>query len=827
MTDKKKCEFCDKRGLPLLLVRDAVATVGGGAPKAPDLVASLGSEAAYYTKRLLRSGYVYVYDEARKRLECYFITTEGFYFKVLQTEGTAPVVPAKPFNCPDEGDRAVASCITISDPVHATIVWVGFSDVLWTDAVQKNHERDAALRSSHMRRIDVQSRLHGGPLGDASPITDVDKVVAEYTMEPTQGRGAFDWSPFAFDARKDRAQRLKDECHRLRPGKGFILTLADPAGVAQELAALMTRNAGLYLDNPKFKRELAVSSVILQIENAVKSQAEIDEIAAAEQLANEQVANNPLGHWLSKSTRDRTEELRNVTPAESDLAGRNAWRAYTDKYNEPARKTWQDNFDAGFKKFDAGFIAPLATAHAAWMKSDPMAAMAVSNFDPDSIDSGIALTALVNRMVAGTQDKKACFDLYGTWLEGSAMDRRNLLLRAMVCDQNSLAKTVNDAAKQSVDINGLPWDKVVEAHAKATERLVGGETDELGKLIASVAGPVTRLLLDAAKSRKVYESFVAMGMAAQHPVVAVDLVGGKKAFRQALIRQMLKLSGAPIEQRKIEKAVADEFKRLKVNGMSMEGTQSKRFLLMIDPAEVKGMPAGSKAQAQAQWLARTIRTPEQIDELNLDKWRLKVKGVGKAGLPFAFGALGLLTQYAALTSLREEESKAMQNNKSESLRRIYAQGAQVAGVVADILGQGVGRLAPLAPRLAQGMMAGLSKWLIVGGKFLGIGGSLVMAGFDVWRAGQEYSEGNMSGFGAYLVSGALGMAATVLLAFGWTGWGLVVVAALIVWSFIMTSLIDNKIQDWLERVYEWGDLDEKRYPTFEVEQSELRKALAN
>ncbi len=827
MTDKKKCEFCDKRGLPLLLVRDAVATTGGGAPDAAELFAPLGSKAAYYTKRLLRSGYVYVYDEARKRLESYFVTNEGLYFKVMQTPGVAPVVPAKPFNCPDEGDRAVASCITISDPIHASIVWIGFSDVLWTDAVQRNHERDAALRSSHMRRIDVQARLHGGPLGDAKSIADVDKVVSEYTMEPAQGRAAFDWSPFAFDARKDRAQRLKEECHRLRAGKGFILTLADPAGIAQELAALMTRNARIYLDNPKFKRELAVSSVIMQLENAVKGQAEIDEIAAAEQVANEQVANNPLGHWLSKSTRDRTEELRKVTPAESDLAATNAWKAYTDKYNEPARRAWQDNFDAGFKAFDAGFIAPLAAAHVAWMTSDWMAAMTASNFDPDSIDSGVALTALVNRMVAGTQDKKACFDLYGKWLEGSAMDRRNLLLRAMVCNQGALARTVNDAAKQSVDINGLPWDKVVEAHAKATERVVGGESDELGKLIASVAGPVTRLLLDAAKNRKVYESFVAMGMAAQHPVVAVDLVGGKKAFREALIRQMLKLSGTPIEPRKIEKAVADEFKRLKVNGLSMEGTQSKRFLLMIDPAEVKGMPAGSKAQAQAQWLARTIRTPEQIDELNLDKWRTKVQGLGKAGLPFAFGALGLLTQYAALTSLRDEESKAMQNNKSESLRRIYAQGAQVAGVMADILGQGVGRLAVRVPSFAQGMTNVISKTLVGAGRVLGIGGSLVMAGFDFWRAYQEAGEGNMAGFGAYFVSGVLGASATVLLAIGLTGWGLVVVAALIVWSFIMTNLIDNKIQDWLERVHEWGNLIGQRYKDFEAEQSELKKALAN
>jgi hypothetical protein len=117
MTDKK-CEFCDKRGLPLLLVRDAVASNGTGAPRAPDLPIKLGEKAAYYSKRLVRSGYVYLYDEARKRWECYFVTAEGYFFKLMETPGVAPVMPAKPFNCPDEGHRAVASCITIAKRHH-------------------------------------------------------------------------------------------------------------------------------------------------------------------------------------------------------------------------------------------------------------------------------------------------------------------------------------------------------------------------------------------------------------------------------------------------------------------------------------------------------------------------------------------------------------------------------------------------------------------------------------------------------------------------------------------------------------------------------------
>lgn len=239
------------------------------------------------------------------------------------------------------------------------------------------------------------------------------------------------------------------------------------------------------------------------------------------------------------------------------------------------------------------------------------------------------------------------------------------------------------------------------------------------------------------------------------------------------------------------------------------------------------MPAGLGKQAQAQWIARAIKTPQQIEDLNLIKWRATVQGTGKAGLPIAFGILGALTQYAALTSLRDEEAKAMQQNKSESLRRIYAQTAQVAGALSDILGQGVARLAAFTPTFAQGLTGVLSKFLVGAGRRLGIGGSLVMAVIDVWRGVEEMGERNTTAGIAYFISGSLGVAATVLLAIGWTGWGLIVVAALIAWSFIMPSLIDNKIQDWLERVHEWGNLTDKRYADFEIEQSELKKALAN
>ncbi|MBC7956968.1 MAG: hypothetical protein H7Y33_14000, partial [Cytophagales bacterium] len=90
---------------------------------------------------------------------------------------------------------------------------------------------------------------------------------------------------------------------------------------------------------------------------------------------------------------------------------------------------------------------------------------------------------------------------------------------------------------------------------------------------------------------------------------------------------------------------------------------------------------------------------------------------------------------------------------------------------------------------------------------------------------REAKEGSAAGAWAYGVSGLLGIAATVLLALGSTGWGLIVVIALIGWSFVMTQLVDNKVEDWLERSV-WGSLPRQRYGNLATEETEFKKALA-
>ena len=129
---------------------------------------------------MLRSGYLYVHDEARKRWEGYFVTAGGYYkrFDITQPLPIAYAKGGEPCDYP--GHREIASCITITTPKQATNVWFGFSDVEWTDAVLKQHA-SADYRARHMRKLDVNAWLGSQRAKHAAPINRLDGTVAEYT----------------------------------------------------------------------------------------------------------------------------------------------------------------------------------------------------------------------------------------------------------------------------------------------------------------------------------------------------------------------------------------------------------------------------------------------------------------------------------------------------------------------------------------------------------------------------------------------------------------------------------------------------------------------
>jgi len=845
-TNTNICDFCDKRGLPVLPVRYAIAEEGSLAPQltAPLAVHDLGGKKiplegrAYYTTRLLRSGYLYVYDEARKRWEAYFVSERGYFLGFDIKQPMSPAVTAAREPCTDEGHREIAACVTIRDPKNATKVWFGFSDVEWTPDVIKKHN-DPAYRARHMRSLDVKTWLSSKQRPHAVALNQVKKTVTEYALAALPGAETFKWSPFPYHGLKRHAENLIQVVEQQLAPNGLVLALPDPAGIAQELAALMTWRQAKFMEQPERKYRMTIAGVIGQMEAAIKDEAQRSNMAAAEELANDAqtgMHQTYSGGWMPGQALTPDTKLaaqyRNVTNNELERAASEEWKKYTKKYSEPNRAQWQATFNQEFKAFDIEQIAPLANGHAAWMKSTRMANYFECNFDPANIEHGVVYTTLMGNLISGTSDKKICADLYTEWFMGEINDPKNLLLCGLSLNQKLIKDAILAASVNTTSWGGLPWDKVVEAFDKATSTLIAGTPDALGRLVGLVPGPVASVLRMGAQSDKIYSGLVTVSAATGQPIVRVEVVGGKKAFRTLLIKELLRQSGVHLKPNQIQRAVAAELKRLQVLGVKLDGNDKKYWLLMIDPTEIRTMPRDLSPQARAQWLAKTIRTPEDVEAMHLYKHRQKMERLSiqvtsktQYSAPMGFAILGIVANTVALYSVLDDDAKALQHTKSESLRRVYAQSAQLIGAAAAAIEVGLTKFVIPIMQYGRGVVSIFKSLAGFAGKLFGIGGSLAMGLWDLWRAGTELSEKNYSGTIAFAVSGALGIAATVLLAIGWTGWGLLAVIALIAWSFIMSHLIDNKLQDWLERCV-WGSLTQKRYNDLTLELDELKVAAS-
>jgi len=217
--DPDKCKMCGKKGLPILLTRYAVATndttkwytepshlladrmQASGAPKISGDFKEPGidlGKTAYYTQRLMRGGYVYVFDEKRKKWKGYFVTDNAclLEFDIQTTFGKSAVKGVNPqsaYPCNPAKYGLLAACITVEKAEEAGNLWIAFSDVQWTEAVWEKFDKDKPFRELNMRQFDVQAWISNKKHPHACLFSDVDKHIADFN--PDVKSETFDFSP--------------------------------------------------------------------------------------------------------------------------------------------------------------------------------------------------------------------------------------------------------------------------------------------------------------------------------------------------------------------------------------------------------------------------------------------------------------------------------------------------------------------------------------------------------------------------------------------------------------------------------------------------------
>ena len=189
----ENCAMCHKEaGLPIFLTRYAVAST---APKetahlygrhsepprfliddiAPALTGDFKAvvkaadksettpelgDSARYTLRLLRGGYVYVYNpnDSHKKWRGYMVTEEKHLLEFDIFPCPHCEKDRKQAPCLPDKNGMLARCITIPEAEKADFVWIGYSDTKWTKRLLKLNE-DESFRSRHMRKINIKEYL--------------------------------------------------------------------------------------------------------------------------------------------------------------------------------------------------------------------------------------------------------------------------------------------------------------------------------------------------------------------------------------------------------------------------------------------------------------------------------------------------------------------------------------------------------------------------------------------------------------------------------------------------------------------------------------------
>ncbi|NWO57140.1 T6SS effector BTH_I2691 family protein [Chromohalobacter israelensis] len=328
------CRVCQRSGLPILPLRYAVTRTDGddqsGHPAGPEvsgplldesLTATPLPEGQRYTLRLLRAGFLYVFNETRGRWLGHVVTDKGYlieYVDIPHDEVLAidpnspqpidgrlqPPAEEQEFACAANPAHAYPGrCVMIPDANEADSIYLSFSDVAWTKRVWKEHATNANQRRDNMRRLSLAEWRGGSApyaesleklgdyLSEANRIwTPPTRPGASGTWNPGasgswrednhQGK-AFDFSPFPFHGMKEQVeglQRWADEQAEPLEMMSMLVALEDPVGITADLAGLMAVRLKEFMNSDGRRWPLATAATLNALEPAIREQAQFQYI---------------------------------------------------------------------------------------------------------------------------------------------------------------------------------------------------------------------------------------------------------------------------------------------------------------------------------------------------------------------------------------------------------------------------------------------------------------------------------------------------------------------------------------------------------------------
>ncbi|TDM08509.1 MAG: hypothetical protein C4K60_03465 [Ideonella sp. MAG2] len=787
---------------------------------------------AHYGLRLLRSGYVYVFDEKRNHWDEYFVTTDGYLSKLPPRVRAlkAQAKPAIEFQCARNGVAPLAGVITIRNALHADKVWMAFSDVEWTDAVFAAH-LNKAHREKNMKCITVA----GGKVAaqpDTAPLEQLEQVVPEFGLPKTNAQASFNkWCPHPFNSRHLSGSALLQAAEKVRPNGGAaIVALHDPVGLVKEIAALMEVRKVTFMNHESVAGPRFAAASIASLESTVREQAKMAEIEAKESQAQRAEAGTAAYDEVAAALGvpgdyDEAQRLRTHTPQALKKVADAAWNQYThDRLGKPrfdyaGSQTWLKTYNEGFQKFDTQSIAPC-------------------NYDPADKESGVAYTASVVDMLRYTLDKQPSYDLFLKWLKAGDYSNRNLAMRAIGFNQTELIDKLKTTEADSVDLRAFPSDATAGAVAAFMEKMPSTANASLVALLAGLSGPALKYWNDFGDGKVGGKAAAAMAAVSGKRFIRIPIRGNRGQFIQAYMRELYKLNpDIKATPNQLQASIAKQLKLLEIEGVDMKKPGKLGWYLLLDK-HAQPMSTGAAApaltgQAEADAWAKMIRSPEDIQKLDTAT-AARFRSVANASATVLSGVL-MLVNY---TKLLKDAEQGMSHQLGEASTKLMIGRIAIGGFVAEQAGGLLEKVGEARLRNMAGRYGGyLPNILKFAGRFAGLGTGVFLGLWDISKGVEASEKGDVGLSRAYVVSGVAGISVSTTMflvamgaiSLGPIGW-IVVAVGVAVWliaTYIAESSQDNPRQEWLSRCYFGFAPVAERYKDFTTHSAQFKRALEN
>lgn len=784
------CPLCDRQSVLIYPVRYAVASPRGTA-KAPALSGNFKIDSrapqaigtAKYTLRALRPGYLYTFDEKRRRLRAYMALDNGMLWS-FPPGSTPPSEGADKIQtqgCAYNGDfrfEALGRCIDVEHTPgsdEATKLWIGWSNVLWTKAlIDKALDAQAgpAWRKQHMQCIDIPAMI-AGSAADTGEFEATRGKIAHLAMDEAAMKVAFDFSNR--DPKSEIQQRRKDVAKRIgeamaaSPGKkGFVVAVNDPVGITNDLAELTVPNLNNGFDEQMYWKWTS-AQLLERAEAGIRANAKAVTgftYGVSKTVADANIANMKAGQrgipdaaglynlvraWiktgdLDQATKEVSRKAENI-PATQDEAANDAWEDAATKVgpdgkrtsvlDEEALKRFPQEYQQALDAFKPKWL-PLVQAHADWLKSPLLAEWMAGVHDSNDLRSGYAYSESCAQVIGAAVGTEACTKVLDEWLNGQAANVRNLYVRALLFNQDALMK----AADAQVHNSDIQYEQFLNLYKEAFKKIekLGNSANLRDRLIVTTGNHIVGVLTKG--TRGVALGFVTIRLSIQAGVRLKPSQVSKLAIRDWALQQA-RVLGAKLDGNRTEQRAS----------ATQVGKQVMRTAPPVDPnvvmyeMDVDALVRNGKLDAGA---IKAVRVPG-VDAAK--KW------LGSS-TDFNLGVATVIFQMAALLLAAKDWHGSDQFNEGETGLKSVGAVIAVVGSVIEYSSE-TALKAPAHPLSAYLMKGWAGKWAGVGavvGRGLGAGAGLMLAGFDLLKnAPEAYRNKDTNLWILYNLSGALGI----------------------------------------------------------------------